>query len=71
MKFDMSTGVDNLAMVCALQESQVDDLFDEVMEKYEGRISVQSLEMLFSKYEIAYDVLPQYLKDRIDLIDVY
>ena len=58
-------------MICALQESQVDDLFDEVMEKYEGRISIQSLEMLFSKYEIAYDILPQYLKDRIDLIDVY
>lgn len=71
MKFDMSTGVDNIAMIASLQESQVDDLFDEVMEKYEGRISVQSLEMLFAKHEIVYDILPQYLKDRIDLIDVY
>lgn len=71
MNLNMETDVTSIPMVNVMQENQVGDMLRECFEKYQGRMSVQSFEFLLRKYEITYDILPKYLKDKLDEVDVY
>lgn len=49
------------------QELRIDELLNDI----DAPISVEEFEDVMLKYGINYSVLPQYLKDRIDKIDLY
>lgn len=49
------------------QELRIDELLNDI----DDPISVEEFEDVMLKYGINYSVLPQYLKDKIDEIDLY
>lgn len=49
------------------QELRIDELLNDI----DAPISVEEFEDVMLKYGINYSVLPQYLKDKIDKIDLY
>lgn len=53
------------------QEESIDRMIDYVNANFCGRISIGMFRHLMSKFGVDYQNLPQFLKDRLDTIDVY
>lgn len=61
-----------LSLVENIQENNVTDMMASLRELYpDMRMSVSELEQAMRNFDVIYDILPQYLKDLIDTIDVY
>lgn len=60
-----------LGMVEDSMEGNVNDMISFIRNnEMDGYLTAQELERLFGEFDINYDMLPGYLKDRIDTIDI-
>lgn len=54
-----------------LQEELVNQMIDYIDTNYCGRVSIDMFRSLMSRFGVDYQNLAQFLKDRLDTIDVY
>lgn len=57
--------------VIGMVENDQELRVDEMLENISGPLSIDEFEDSMLKYGINYGILPQYLKDRLDEINVY
>lgn len=60
-----------VAMQEELIESVINDFVDNVFKYWGGKCSTADVINMLVENDIDYEILPQYLKDKIDTINVY
>ena len=53
-----------------LMESQVNDAIDYIRKQYGMSLTVQEMEDVLELFDIDYPLLPEWLKDKLDMFDV-
>ena len=53
-----------------LLESQVDDVIDYIRSNYGSSLRVDQMDSALDLFDVDYENLPQYLKDRLDTFNV-
>ena len=59
-----------LSLVESIQESNVTDMVNYIHNNLEEPIPIGTFEQLMRDFQVEYPLLPQYLKDKLDTIDI-